>query len=289
VHIVGSSSAGKQTLDQVRAAAPAGAGHPGEDSMRFFRANLHKVEGCRALAAEIKASVAPGHRYDTLFFTVGQWPDFANPLTPGGYEKGVFLAVVARFCVFHMLEKEKLIREDAVIMNVLASAQQTPPGIFLPHGSDEAFLEHFLPSALQLKQAEENFRPSLAGTLLTEGVLGDATVLMLAEQFPKMHFCGTMPGILYTDILPNSLGVTVGRVLFPLANYLGVTMTEWKCGIQHLSIAKACTPLSANSSAARNWAFWDHYLVPRRPQRLVEKGGEKLRAWLGNRMMEIIS
>lgn len=156
VDIVGSSQRGKLTAQRIQRTESWKTKMNTLEARKKYRnfvADLHKTEGCEGLIESIakqndKDKIARSAEYDMVVFTVGQWPDTANPNTPSGFEKGVFLAGPARFCVLDRLVKANMLIPNAAILNVLASAQEPPMGSLLPGGSDDAFREWYVPRAL---------------------------------------------------------------------------------------------------------------------------------------------
>eukprot|EP00929_Paragymnodinium_shiwhaense_P098037 TRINITY_DN59590_c0_g1_i1.p1 TRINITY_DN59590_c0_g1~~TRINITY_DN59590_c0_g1_i1.p1 ORF type:complete len:424 (-),score=62.76 TRINITY_DN59590_c0_g1_i1:199-1470(-) len=280
VHIVGSSDAGQTTAKSMRAETPYHQTHSDEQlqaDFRFFRANLFTLEGCQKLAEDLAAAnqavadSSKDSRYDLVVFTIGQWPDMnsGKPLTPAGYEKGVFLAIIARLAVFNHLAARDMLATNSVIMYVLASSMDTPPAFILPGMSDAFFTTDFVPS--MLKPQSEEYRPQLMPVLATEMTVADVTLMKLAEMHPDKYFIGTYPGLIATGIGSTALGERVMQAAFFVARLLGITISERRCGIHHLAIVHGLVTGmgGASGDGSRQASFWDHKLVARHPPRVA--------------------
>mmetsp|Transcript_6786 Transcript_6786/g.15228 ORF Transcript_6786/g.15228 Transcript_6786/m.15228 type:complete len:393 (+) Transcript_6786:49-1227(+) len=276
VDVVGGSSA---TLDvQEELASMGRAQGNGPKDFRAFRIDLHSIAGCERLVAEIGADKKPTMQYDFLILTAGQWPDPKDPITKDGYEKGVFLAVVARYAIFDLLRKNKLLVANAGVLSVLASAQD-PPSLLLPGWSDHAFMKEFVPNAFLKNTYSRDNPPPLVGTLMTEMVSMDATLLNLAAAHSKLKFAGTMPGLIKSGIMKRHFG-SVDDMAFDLAKWLGIAISAEECGLNHLLILKLMSENTVN-----NIAFFDHYLDARLPNRISLDGA--FQKWVSQRLEEI--
>jgi len=214
-----------------------------------FSADLSTVEGCEALTSAIEAE---GKAYDTLIMTVGVWPDASNALTSEGYERTVFIDVVARYSVFAHLQKAGMLAQDAAVMNVLASGQAsqslTPP---------EYMKTLFMPVPASDRASYQ--QPRLFFKLLaTSGVSADSFLLQASKQHPSLSFVGTFPGFIATDLVQATFGKTLANAANAAMAVLGVSMTEEECGVNHLNILA-----DAQVRGKVGVSLWDHYLVPR--------------------------
>eukprot|EP00588_Corethron_pennatum_P003859 CAMPEP_0194286064 /NCGR_PEP_ID=MMETSP0169-20130528/31764_1 /TAXON_ID=218684 /ORGANISM="Corethron pennatum, Strain L29A3" /LENGTH=356 /DNA_ID=CAMNT_0039032385 /DNA_START=117 /DNA_END=1184 /DNA_ORIENTATION=- len=243
VDIVGSSGVGKSVVAEMEAMHAEETGESrrrGNLTFRFFRADLHSIEGCRGLVDAVDAAYVPpdGEKfYHSVVFTAGQWPDTEEPLTAAGHEKGVFLSVVARFAVFDLLRRGQLLSPDCRILSVLASAQEAPPGFMLPGGTDLAFLRDFLPKAFLTNIYSTDDPPPLLGTLISESTSGDLILLELAQRHKSYSFAGTMPGFVRTDVARGHLGA-LNDVLFGILDWFGITFSAQECAINQLLVLR---------------------------------------------------
>eukprot|EP00929_Paragymnodinium_shiwhaense_P003289 TRINITY_DN103744_c0_g1_i1.p1 TRINITY_DN103744_c0_g1~~TRINITY_DN103744_c0_g1_i1.p1 ORF type:complete len:347 (-),score=27.32 TRINITY_DN103744_c0_g1_i1:209-1249(-) len=180
VAIVGHSPAKRDwTLGNLSAMAR----YPKEQHFRGFVADLLTIRGCLAFSAQLKASWKEG-MFDYMVLTVGMWPDSKDPQTADGIDKVIALDVIARWTLTN--ELSGLLAPGARVMSVLGSTMKVPAA----------------PPVESIEQIvvgrKRNY--GLSEMLGSAGVAGDTWLYEAAKRHPGVHFIGTWPGVVASDI-----------------------------------------------------------------------------------------
>lgn len=262
----------KQKLMDARAA----------EDCQFCKADLSTIAGCEAFVRSLQA----GRCYDLLVMTLGQWPDFKDPLTSEGFNKVIFTDVIARFAVLtSMYEHKKFVGQAAgldassssggqpVVLSVLASGQK-------PNVSRKELRNKFacIPEEHRRKSREDIV---FARTLQAAGLSHDIMLYQASCRLPQLTFAGTFPGLVVTDVTTPTLGETVTRSIGFLGKALGTMMSKEACGLNHTNI------LASENIHRAPISFWDHLLKAREVHSKVKD--EEFGCWLWARLEEIKS
>ena len=225
-----------------------------------FAADLATVVGCRKLVAEVvSAGVKP---FDYLIFTVGAWPDFAEPYTSEGVEKVVALDLLARHFVLDGLASAGLLTSGARVLNVLASAQQ------VPFQTEES---------IRTRVAAVEPPSSMFAALLPVGVAADAWLQDAAARHPSLSFVGMFPGILPTDLASS----TFPRWALPAvtAAMLPVASSTAEVGLAHATV------LASPNVGRRRVSYFNHLLEGRASHPLAYR--PELGRWITSYLEEV--
>lgn len=211
VVVVGSSSTkGEIACGQMRAVA-LDATH---QDFQFFAGDLSTVKGCVNVAGNISGM------FDFVVCTVGIWPDKENPQTADGVDKVIALDVLARFVMVE--EVMPKLNRGARVLSVCGSTSRAPPA----------------PAVDVMKQLITGDKTSyLTPQMLgTAGAMMDTWLQLASSHHPDVHFIGTFPGIVGTDLLVNSktFPSCCKRALAPCTKLVALTVEE--CGQNQLQI-----------------------------------------------------
>eukprot|EP00634_Sargassococcus_sp_CCMP2135_P015604 CAMPEP_0198671512 /NCGR_PEP_ID=MMETSP1467-20131203/86464_1 /TAXON_ID=1462469 /ORGANISM="unid. sp., Strain CCMP2135" /LENGTH=348 /DNA_ID=CAMNT_0044408313 /DNA_START=90 /DNA_END=1133 /DNA_ORIENTATION=- len=223
-------------------ARPSVVGRTGTTNGTTFAFDLSSVRGCHRLGDALKAD---GTRYDAVFFTVGAWPDSRKPRTADGVERVVALDLLARHVVLTRLVHDKLLKDDAVVVNVLASAQNFP-------GLSAVVVKRRLVDSVK----KDVPPPGLVSSLGTVAVAADAYLQAAARRFPRVTFVGTHPGLVATD-LPSSY---FPPWFLPVFHALITPFADDALDVGFLHLALAA---SSRRFFAGNVSYWNHLLEAR--------------------------
>jgi NAD(P)-dependent dehydrogenase (short-subunit alcohol dehydrogenase family) len=181
---------------------------------QYYAGDLSTVKGCVSVASNLSG------KFDYVVITVGIWPDKENPQTADGVDKVIALDVLARFIIVE--EVMSKLTKGARVLSVCGSTSRSPPS----------------PTVDVMKQLilGEKTRYLTPQMLATAGVTMDAWLQVASSRHPDMHFIGTFPGIVGTDLLVNSktFPSCVKGVLAPLSKMVALTLEE--CGQNQLQI-----------------------------------------------------
>eukprot|EP00392_Amoebophrya_sp_AT5.2_P007381 g7395.t1 len=248
-------------------------------SCRHWGADLSTVSGCKAFAKELSQAQAfsssaegrdegEGSRsplgFDIVVFTVGVWPDLANPLTQDGYNRVIFIDVLSRYLLLREMKNLMLLKNEngqILILSVLASGQKHSAG-----GKDAPERKQFLRDAVLKKHTTEEekkaYKENLAfpKTLATAGVAHDQMLATVAEHVLKndengtrCQVIGTFPGLVETGVMFSTFGDNVfsrglnvlGRAV-PQLNPETRSISE--CGKAHVDVL---TEMAVRGSSCR--------------------------------------
>eukprot|EP00927_Polykrikos_kofoidii_P053535 TRINITY_DN48145_c0_g1_i1.p1 TRINITY_DN48145_c0_g1~~TRINITY_DN48145_c0_g1_i1.p1 ORF type:complete len:346 (+),score=52.26 TRINITY_DN48145_c0_g1_i1:86-1123(+) len=199
VHVVGrSQTAGAAVVSSMQAVSSRKVQH-------HFKASSHDlstIAGCEQLVQELQQDGLP---FDLVVFTVGVWPDLANPQTPNGINKVVALDVVARFLVLNGIRAQ--LNHEARILNVLASTFKLPT-----------------PSTQSLKGiiSGEVYNPNF-WALPSASIAADALLFHSARKFPSVKLIGVHPGFVKTELPASTFPVWVAEILKALMTPFAVS------------------------------------------------------------------
>lgn len=258
VHIVGrDEAAAGRVLDMMRSASSSSGKSSPEGAFQFHRADLGSVQGCMQFvrkmteAKSCRSSGGSPIKFDAVVMTLGAWPDWRHPHTKDGYNKVLFLDVIARFIVFNQLSEKNMLADKAMIMSVLASGQELPLA---------TFSKSYMKNSIVKSGGKQGVDYVFLRTLLSAGASGDAFLRMASKQHPNYKFIGTFPGLVATDVMIPTFGSRVAdlaKLMLQKLEALNVSMSEYDCGVNHLNIlarvAEHDVPLS----------YWDHFLNAR--------------------------
>jgi hypothetical protein len=192
-----------------------------EADFHFFSADLSSTSACNEFISELaKAS----HMYAGLIMTLGVWPDFKNPATPEGFDRVVFIDIIARFSILQGMIRIGVLEEGAVVMNVLASGMAN---------SNSAANVALIKGAFGRDKDRRVQMDYMKGVVAP---VGDIMLAQAAIVYPDLRLIGTNPGIVPTSLIESTIGETGSAILWSIANYLKVTMSEEQCGKNHLNI-----------------------------------------------------
>ena len=230
---------------------------PNNTQFAFHAADLSTVKGSMELAAKIRER---GIAIDHLVFTVGVWPNFAEPRSADGIEKVIALDLLARFVIID--ELKELLRPGARVMSVLAST------VNLPFPA--------LPVVRQIVSGEKK-DGGLVQILSTAAAATDAMLHTLARQSPEVRFIGMHPGVLQTNLGAStfgSLNTIFGWLTTPIA------LSEEECGAVHVHALTADNAERAGREGKPS--FFNHWLEGREATQLAKdrEFGEWVSAWL---------
>lgn len=211
VLVIGSSSRkGEIACDQMRTVALDAA----HQDFQFLAGDLSTVKGCVSVASNIVGM------FDYVVCTVGIWPDKENPQTADGVDKVVALDVLARFVIVE--EVMPRLNRGARILSVVGSTARAPPA----------------PSIDVMKQliTGEKKRYLSVQMLATAGAMMDTWLQSASSHHPDVHFIGTFPGIVGTDLLINSktFPSCCKAILAPCNKLVAMSIEE--CGHNQLQI-----------------------------------------------------
>lgn len=234
-------------------------------------ADLFTVAGAGKLVETLRQGTTSSHReaFDYVFFTVGCWPDYTEPFTTDGIEKSVALDLVARHAVLMgLIQSETLLRTDTAsptsrIVSVLASTQH------FPGQSVEGVRK-------RLEEATTGVRPGRIPpvSLMPVGIAGDAWLRVMAQRYPHLHFVGTFPGVVFTDVMSPSFSSWLAPLV--LANLWLIGSTEEEAGRMQVGIA------ASENVGRHSVSFYNHLYEARKPHSvsLNEDLGQFVLDWL---------
>lgn len=253
VTVVGRTG-GDAVVQAMEAASPS----DGATQFAYLRADLSTVRGSAALAAQVVG--AGGAPIDYLVFTVGVWPNFADPFTADGIERVVALDVLARFVVLEGV-KEAL-GPGARIMSVMGSTLELP---FPPQAEVRRIV------------SGDNLDGGLGGILTSAAAAADAMMRVAARENEGLTFIGMHPGLLKTYIAASTFGGPLNALLGVLT--APIALSEEECGAVHVHVLTAD---NAERSGPGRPAFFNHWLEGREASGLAQdhEFGEWVWAWL---------
>lgn len=225
-----------------------------------FAADLATTGGCRKLVAEVAAAGVQPFHY--LVFTVGAWPDFADPYTSEGVEKVVALDLLARHFVLEGLAAAGLLASGGRVLNVLASAQLVP---FQTVETIRARVAAVQPPA------------SMFAALLPVGVAADAWLQDAAVRHPSLTFVGMFPGVLPTELASSTFPSWALPAL--TAAMLPVASTAEEVGLAHATV------LASPNAGRRRVSYFNHLLEGRASHPLAYE--PELGAWITSHLEEV--
>eukprot|EP01063_Lacrimia_lanifica_P017571 TRINITY_DN24621_c0_g1_i1.p1 TRINITY_DN24621_c0_g1~~TRINITY_DN24621_c0_g1_i1.p1 ORF type:complete len:344 (+),score=89.66 TRINITY_DN24621_c0_g1_i1:52-1083(+) len=206
VSVVGrSASGGQAVVAAMEQAAP-------DASQRFkaYSADLSTVKGCMAFTAALREEKLA---VDHIVMTVGAWPDRAAPTTSDGIDKVIALDTYARYII--VTELAPTMPPGGRVLSVLASTSVIPnPGL-------EA-MTRILTGAVQ--------DPGFFSLMPTAGVAGDVMLETASRRYPGVHFIGTHPGFVLTDLTARTFPEWFNDILRAALPYTGLVSTEEEIG-----------------------------------------------------------
>jgi len=230
VDIVGRSK-GDAVVEKLKSASP------NSSDFNFLKADLGTTSGCNLLVNSLTG------KYDGLVMTIGVWPVKSIPRTSEGFDRVIFIDIIARDLVFYGMAETNKFSENPFIMNVLSSGQESP--LYNRNHIEVAFK----------KRGEEH--SAVVTSQVNLAVYGDLWLLEASRHYKDMIFAGTFPGFIRTNLLDGTFGKWAAQFFFTIGELLNVVITEYECGVQHLNI------MALDQAKVGTISFWDHYLTPR--------------------------
>lgn len=129
--------------------------------------------------------------------------------------------LMARFIVLTEAVENKLLNKGGRVMNVLASTQAAP------HPNMET-----MQSLLEGVKTDG----SVIEIMSTASVTADAFLQGASSRYPDYAFIGTHPGLVHTEVTKATIPKWISDILFKVAQYAGVLLTEEECGFIHTNI-----------------------------------------------------
>jgi len=246
----------------IKSPVPSGADTP---RFRFHKADLSTTTGCAEFVANLETV---SQVFDGLVMTVGVWPDWSNPRTEEGYDRVIFMDIIARALVFSYLVDTKLLSADAVVLNVLASGQSIP-----------FFLRNMERFKSPFSKKPKCYRPSLLNMPVVV-TAADAWLREAGKRHPSMTFIGTMPGVVKTNVLVPTVGKTVSDLIMKIGDFVGITQTIEYTALIHLAIMERVQYVKQ-----LNVSFWDNYLEARMANSIA--GNDDYSSWLWKTLEDI--
>ncbi len=217
MHVVGRTG-GEAVVKEMRDMAST---LPSEADFHFFSADLSTTSACNEFISELaKAS----HMYEGLIMTLGVGPDFKNPANSEGFDRVIFIDIIARFSILQGMIRIGVLEEGAAVMNVLGSGMansNSAANVALIKGAFGRDID---------RRAQMDYM---------KGVVAPVGDIMLAQAhniYPNLRFIGTNPGFVPTSLMESTIGKTGSAILWSIANYLKVTMSEEQCGSNHVNL-----------------------------------------------------
>lgn len=234
---------------------------------QFTPADLATIQGCIELV-KVLEDAKDKATYDVVVMTVGAWPDLANPFTKDGYNRVLFLDVLAKFIIFTKLHERGMLAEGAAVLSVCASGQELPFA---------RFLKPYLKNRIMKSGGKAGADPMFLRTLVSAGVSNDAFLLMASKAHKSYKFIGTFPGLIATDVMASTFGVFVsymGKAILKMLTPFKISMSEHDCGVNHINIL---AHVSQNEFPV---SFWDHFLQARTASTLASDA--EFQKWVWN-------
>ena len=235
-------------------------GRSAQPTQAAFAADLATVAGCRKLVAAVASAGVPP--FDYLIFTVGAWPDFAEPYTSEGVEKVVALDLLARHFVLDGLAAAGLLTSGARVLNVLASTQQ------VPFQTEES---------IRTRVAAVQPPSSMFAALLPVGVAADAWLQDASARHPSLSFVGMFPGVFPTELPSSTFPAWALPVL--TAAMLPVASSAAEIGLAHATV------LASPNAGCRRVTYFNHLLEGRTAHPLAYQ--TKLGRWITSHLEEV--
>ncbi|CAD7940635.1 unnamed protein product [Amoebophrya sp. A120] len=239
--------------------------------------------------------------YDLVVFTVGVWPDFANPLTPDGFNRVVFVDVLSRYLLLRYLTQANLLRSatdkklPVAVISVLASGQKHSAG-----GQDAAtrrsFLEQHVLTQHKTEEARAAYKENMVfpKTLATAGVSHDQ---MLAAFFQtansgssgplSVDVIGTFPGLVETGVMFSTFG---DNFFSRSLNFLGRNVpgtgmqSVEECGQAHVDVLAEVLQRRQSGENCK-LSFWS--AVHRSERAVPEMFTEELSQWFAAELDQV--
>jgi len=234
---------------------------------QFTAADLASVQGCIQLVETI-AERKEKCKFDAVVMTVGAWPDLTNPLTKDGYNRVLFLDVLAKFIIFTKLHERGMLAEGAAVMSVCASGQELPLA---------RLAKPYLKNLIMSSGGKAGADPLFLRTLVSAGVSADAFLLMASKAHKTYKFIGTFPGLVATDVMVSTFGrfiSNLGKKVLNMLALFNISMSEQECGVNHMNIL---AQVFQNDFPV---TFWDHFLQARTASTLASD--DEFQKWVWN-------
>jgi len=225
-----------------------------------FAADLSTTVGCRKLVSEVAAAGVQPFHY--LVFTVGAWPDFADPYTSEGVEKVVALDLLARHFVLEGLAAAGLLASGGRVLNVLASAQLVP---------------FITAESIRVRVAAVQPPATMFTALMPVGVAADAWLQDAARRHPSLSFVGMFPGVLPTELASSTFPSWALPAL--TAAMLPVASSAEEVGLAHATV------LASPNAGRRRVSYFNHLLEGRASHPLAY--APELGAWITSHLEEV--
>lgn len=222
---------------EIQAVAPIGS----DQAFTSYSADLSTVAGSRQLVETLVE--AEPQQYDYVFFTVGCWPTYNTPFTADGIERVVALDLVSHHVIFTGLATHGMLRQNARVMNTIASTQNFP-------------FQTMSRVQKRLIGSTRNQGPGmLPFTLFPVAIAGDAWLREACKRFPDVKFVGMFPGIVSSDLYKPSFP----KWIIPLlkAALCPIAISEEASGLAHVTV------LVSSNVGRHGVSFFNHLLEGR--------------------------